>query len=638
MTHGDSRGSLPRQTLLPAVPEPTFDRFAELTRRVLGVPTALVSLVDEQRQAFPGAVGLPEPWQTQRETPLTHSFCQYVVADAAPLIVTDARTDQRLAANLAVGELGVVAYAGMPLMNQAGAVIGSLCAIDGVAREWTETELANLRDLASACSSELQLRELAERSLVESSRIQKLIDSMPVGFVAYDAEWRITAANAEAARILDHTVADLVGHDRAELFPESVGSEVDAFYRRVRETGETELFEYFYPAPLNKWYEVRVQSAPPGISVFFVDVTERRAAAARAETILQAMPVGFVALDEDFRISAANELGAALVASTPQSLVGNIAWELFPELEESEFGQTFKRVAATSASEVVESYYPAPLDAWYDVRAVGDNGRLSLFFTDVSERHEVQQVLERAAAHDRSVAHTLQQALLTDLPTVPGLALAARYLPAESTEQVGGDWYDAVVQPDGSLAVSLGDVSGHGIEAAATMGQLRAMLRGFLWDEDGTVADALSRLDKAARGNDGIALATLISGRIVDGGTHPRFVWSNAGHPPPLLLLADGTVERVTAVPELMLGVDPGVARSDHVQDLPPGSTVVLYTDGLIETRTQPFELGIDRLAEALTRHHASDLDTLLDRTLDDLRVEHQNDDIAMLAIRIDVG
>ena len=114
----------------------SFDRYARLVQHALAVPVALVSLVETERQWFPGAVGLPEPWATCRETPLSHSFCQHVVAAREPLVVTDAREDPRVAGNLAIEDLGVIAYAGHPISDHTGEVIGSLCAIGHEPREW----------------------------------------------------------------------------------------------------------------------------------------------------------------------------------------------------------------------------------------------------------------------------------------------------------------------------------------------------------------------------------------------------------------------------------------------------------------------------------------------------------------------
>ena len=145
-------------TGLDAVPDEAFDRFARLVSDLLDVPVALVSLVSADRQFFPGAVGLPDPWSERRQTPLSHSFCQHVVDIEAPMVLPDARLYPRVRDNLAIDDLGVVAYAGMPLTDLSGRVLGSLCAIDNKPRAWTAAQLRTLADLAAACSSELRLR------------------------------------------------------------------------------------------------------------------------------------------------------------------------------------------------------------------------------------------------------------------------------------------------------------------------------------------------------------------------------------------------------------------------------------------------------------------------------------------------
>src|SRR3712207_81845 len=159
-----SSSPLPAGTLLPAASDEAFERFVRLVRHQLSVPVALVTLVSADEQVFPGAAGLPEPYQSERRTPLSHSFCQHVVASSEPLVVEDARVHPLVRHNLAVPDLDVVAYAGMPLVDADGRVIGSLCAIDSRPRQWTGADLAVLTDLAGACSSELQLRIMTARA------------------------------------------------------------------------------------------------------------------------------------------------------------------------------------------------------------------------------------------------------------------------------------------------------------------------------------------------------------------------------------------------------------------------------------------------------------------------------------------
>ena len=144
--------------LLDSPTEEPFDRLARLAARVVNAPVALVSGVDRDRQFFKSCLGLPEPWATQRETPLSHSFCQHVVAAKEPVIVSDARHDERLLDNLAIRDLGVIAYLGVPLITRDGYAVGTLCVIDHEPRIWTNDEISLVKDIASAVVTEITLR------------------------------------------------------------------------------------------------------------------------------------------------------------------------------------------------------------------------------------------------------------------------------------------------------------------------------------------------------------------------------------------------------------------------------------------------------------------------------------------------
>jgi GAF domain-containing protein len=128
---------------------------------VLGAPVALVSLVDEDRQVFRGCLGLPEPWASRRGTPLSHSFCQHAVASREPLIVEDAREHPVLRHNPAIRDMGVIAYAGIPLIDEDGHALGSLCVIDERPRHWTPDQVRLLEDLAHAVRTEIRLARAA---------------------------------------------------------------------------------------------------------------------------------------------------------------------------------------------------------------------------------------------------------------------------------------------------------------------------------------------------------------------------------------------------------------------------------------------------------------------------------------------
>lgn len=144
--------------LMDSLPEPVFDRFVRLAARITDAPTALVSLVDERRQFFKAQTGLHEPWSSRRETPLTHSFCKFVVASGEPLVVESAREHPWVKDNLAITDIGVEAYLGAPL-ELGGEYLGALCVIDGKPRQWSEEDQQAMRDLADAVNTELALRQ-----------------------------------------------------------------------------------------------------------------------------------------------------------------------------------------------------------------------------------------------------------------------------------------------------------------------------------------------------------------------------------------------------------------------------------------------------------------------------------------------
>jgi diguanylate cyclase (GGDEF)-like protein len=160
--------ALRAQGLLDGAPEPIFDRFARLAARVAETPTALVSVVTDERQHFAGLFGVKQPWADARQTPLSHSFCQHVVANAAPLVVEDARLDPVLCSNLAIRDLDVIAYAGFPVLSPAGHVLGSLCAIDSSPRSWPASQLEGLADIASLVGGELERRDLVRRLAIDA--------------------------------------------------------------------------------------------------------------------------------------------------------------------------------------------------------------------------------------------------------------------------------------------------------------------------------------------------------------------------------------------------------------------------------------------------------------------------------------
>ena len=246
----------------------------------------------------------------------------------------------------------------------------------------------------------------------------------------------------------------------------------------------------------------------------------------------------------------------------------------------------------------------------------------------------LEQALDRLAARDgeRRLSDTLQRSLLPRVPALPGVEVAVRYRPAAAEARIGGDWYDAFRRPDGTSALVIGDVAGHDQLAAAAMAQVRNLLRGVAAAAAGSPASILKTLDQAMAQLEVDAAATAILAAIEPrpGGHVVR--WSNAGHPPPVLRAPDGRARLLTAAPDVLLGFGDG-ARQDHVTDLVSGSTLVLYTDGLVERRGAPLDQGLGWLCDVIAAGPEGDAEAVADHVLGTLDGPVE-DDVALLVLR----
>ncbi|OMQ15715.1 hypothetical protein A7K94_0207595 [Modestobacter sp. VKM Ac-2676] len=250
--------------------------------------------------------------------------------------------------------------------------------------------------------------------------------------------------------------------------------------------------------------------------------------------------------------------------------------------------------------------------------------------------------LERQLAErSRQLAEQLQRSMLSEPFQPDHCQIAVRYLPATGAGQVGGDWYDAFPQADGAVSLVIGDVVGHDVGAAATMGQLRSLLRGIAVAGSPGPAQVLDTLDTAIAQLGLQTYATAGMGRLEQtaegmGRGVIRLRWASAGHPNPVVLDELG---RVVDVPDtagrLMLGVDRASTRGETVVLLPRGATVLLYTDGLVERPGSDLDAGVDRLNRLAVELAHLPLDELCDQLLDRLVDGRPTDDVALVAVRL---
>ncbi len=572
-------------TALRVEADPSFDRLARIIREALDVAVALVTIVESERQVFPGAVGLPEPWQSRRETPLSHSLCQYVVLDGAPLVVEDARLDQRLSGNSAISDLNVVAYAGFPLRDADGAIIGSVCAIEDEPRTWQSGELLLLSDIADVASVELQLRS-SRSALMRSAALATELSARARVLLSLSESLAEAVTDTDVASALQDVATKHLGCAHAGIW---------------------------------------VVDAVAGGRLAYVDHP--------IEPWPQAERHRYLDADVDTAIGEAVATRTALFF--PDQAVRDARFSQAAAVDRPGDGQARAVVPLSVAGRILG----ALALMWDHPRDFSDDDRLTIS----ALASYTAQAVHRAGllAERTSAARTLQAAMLTDwLPTPEHAELAARYVAVAERDVAGGDWYDARLSASGSLHVTIGDVQGHDLRSAAVMGSLRNMLRTLDWAlDDESPASILRRLDQAATEFAIKRHATVLFGRLERDGTtgDVEFEWSSAGHPPPLVALPNGEclVLEDGLRNDPMLWVRPNRERRDRRATLPAGSTLLLYTDGLIETRRQDVDTGIERARSALARGRHLELEPMLDAILADTIGARAEDDVALLAVRL---
>ncbi|MEU9160450.1 SpoIIE family protein phosphatase [Streptomyces sp. NPDC048424] len=564
-----------------------MNRFARLAARLLSAPQGMVWL-NPSGQATGTA---SESWPA--ELPIAPSVlecCRRVAELGQPLFLPVA------------GDEGLVfAFAGVPLVGGAGELVGVLAVMDVAARPWSEGEARDLTDLAGACSAQIRARlrtsaarqeradaqEAADEAEGEATRVQALLDRSQLLLRASE-----DLADTSGLDEVRRRVGDLVSGD---LKPSYIGLVLlqQGMLHRVTDPldGDIPLEDLPSPYPL--------------------DALAPTAAAVRDNRL----------------IIIGDRVG--LGAYGPEAAAGFDALGL--------------RAAVCLPLRGAHGTLGALVFGWSSPYRINVAERAVL--TTIAGY--AAQAVERAVHLDERVtaAHELQQAMLTDLPAVPGLELAALYRPAARHDMVGGDWYDAYPLPPapgddstGSLAVTVGDITGHDMKAAALMGQVRSMLRQADRDHPGKdPALILSALEHACRALDIPAGGTLVHAHLRPAQHgHWHLNWTTAGHPPPLLATPNATVQRLTAHDVLLHPALPAGPRTSHSLRLPPGSTLLLYTDGLIETRHEDIEQNIERLAHHLAETPpTTPLDTMLRTLHDTIATPQAEDDTVLLAVRL---
>jgi PAS domain S-box-containing protein len=265
----------------------------------------------------------------------------------------------------------------------------------------------------------------------------------------------------------------------------------------------------------------------------------------------------------------------------------------------------------------------AESDRRYDQNDLG-------FATDLGSRAAI--AIDNSHLHTETLeaAERLQRAVLPELPNeVPGWEIATYYSPAGRTE-VGGDFFDVLQQPDGRVVAFVGDVMGRGVAAAAAMAQVRAAIRAYVAVDPDPI-HVLEQMDRLFDAYDVGQLVTIVY--LVADAAHDRVVMANAGHPPPVVLRADGSVEQLASTGSPPLGTSDG-DREVTTFALGAGDLVLSFTDGLIERRGEDIDVGQLRVVGAMTELLDAPLPAALEQVVERIRDHTRSDDVAALALR----
>ena len=521
---------------------------------------------------------------------------------------------------------------------------------------------------------------------------EKVVETMPIGFMSVDRDWRITYVNPAGVAVLGQSREQLTGADYWAAFPANLDSDFGRAFRACMATGEPGTVEAFYPDPLNRWYEVETLPADGGLLFYFSDVTDRRVAQERLAMLARVsaelagtldvdtaaahiprliVPVlgdwcVLTVLDDDGRprdvgwwhvdparralveryaevrlssMPVTSPVVRALLGETVVAAAGDVA-ELMPDSEARDLLALLGPRSGVTLPLRGRGRTLGALTLYFDSEPAPDEAALSTA-QEVADRAGLALDNVRLFAQQRQLAEELQRSLLTGAFTHDQAEVVVRYIPAAEAARVGGDWYDAFLQPSGSTMLVIGDVVGHDTAAAAAMGQLRSLLRGIATYSDAGPGEVLRGLDAAMAQLQVGTYATAAVARfeqtpdeLARGITRMR--WSNAGHLPPLVINPDGTLAALADWRgELLLGVDAATPRGESVVTLDRGTTVLLFTDGLIERRGGDLDEGMVRLRAAATELAGRPLDELCDELVERLVHGRPEDDVALVAIRL---
>ena len=386
----------------------TLNELAELAARLLGAPSAQVSIISAA-QTVVGGSGQAASAVGGR-SPAAESLCTVTVDAAAPVAVTDAPRDPRVSGLPPVTSGMVGAYLGVPL-QAAGHTVGALCVFDPAPRTWSDHDLATLQLLAVPVLSELQLAALADDYEQDRLGWQLAVDVAGIGAFDWDlatGELRWDERLQELFGLEPGSFGGTIEAFDAAVHPEDGPRVTQALTEAVKSCGELAVeYRIVLPDGSVRWIAARGRALPgegdiPGRGAARVlgaayDTTAVQDGEARVARVLDAMPTAFFHLDRDWRFTYLNAEAERLLVGIGRDVVGGVIWELFPAAVGSDFETHYRGAAASGKPVTFDAFYPPPLDGWYEVRAWPTPDGLSVYFIDVSTQHAAQEQADRAA-------------------------------------------------------------------------------------------------------------------------------------------------------------------------------------------------------------------------------------------------
>ena len=486
------------------------------------------------------------------------------------------------------------------------------------------------------------------------------IEAMPDGFAILDGQWRLVYANEAVAGIVGLGRAELVGRGLEELLAPLDAQEWIPTFQRVADSGVPASVELLLPSA-GRWYELRATLDAGRLAVHFRDVHEQRMTTERERMREQrrdraasfaAALSGTLGVDDVIAVfeqqmkALCQADGVAmhvatggrlrLIAAVGYSAVGLAELRILdldapgpmsdavnarePQIYEN--GDDIKRrypflskmcdETATGALIVLPLMHEDSCLGLVCVRFDEPHPVSEGYLAFVTRRSEqIAQALYRAHRYDAelSLASRLRDAVFdVPLDDLPGLELASEYRSPGLGLAVGGDWYDAIPMARGRIGLLVGDVEGHNARSVGGMSMVRTAVRAFAHEGYGPAA-ILGRVNKLITALDPDLLATCCLAELDRGAGAVRI--ARAGHPAPVMSLADGATEQLRLPAGLPLGVDPDETYRSVLVPMPPGALLAIFSDGLVESRSLPIDQGVALLIDALRGHSGAPVSQL---------------------------